>query len=274
MGRLWDPLVELLFPRRCVGCGAPGWPFCAGCLPRVARAGSPGCARCGRPVEWDVDRCSSCPPAPIAWARAAYVYEGPVRGAMMRLKFGGQRSVVDALAPATAAALASAPWAGERVPPAALHPRSGRAPPRVAGVPADAVLTWVPLGSDRRRRRGYDQAEALAHALSRLSGIPTVRLLVRTRETAPQARRSATDRRRALEGAFDVRLGSRRELPRRVVLVDDVLTTGATAAACARALCGAGVREVGLVTAARSLPEGVLARCYTPPRVPGGGRGE
>ncbi|HXF56171.1 MAG TPA: phosphoribosyltransferase family protein, partial [Actinomycetota bacterium] len=125
------------------------------------------------------------------------------------------------------------------------------------------VLTWVPLGPSRLRARGYDQARALAVALSELSGWPLRRLLVRAVDTPPQARRGGAERRRALPGAF--RAARESCPPARVVLVDDVLTSGATAAACARALLAAGAREVGVVTAARALGSGVPARCYTAP---------
>ena len=155
----------------------------------------------------------------------------------MALKFGGKRSVAAGLAPAMGEALSRAPG-----------PRP--------------VLTWVPLAPRRRRERGYDQAEVLARAVGRATGLPVVRTLERVLETAPQARRDAAQRRRALHGAF-------RALPGMpsgpLVMVDDVLTTGATAAECAAVLRLAGTQEVGLLTAARSLGGGVPARCYNPP---------
>jgi predicted amidophosphoribosyltransferase len=123
------------------------------------------------------------------------------------------------------------------------------------------VITWVPLGSSRRRARGYDQAELLARAVGRHLGLPVRRTLARTRETAPQAKRAGPDRRLSLLDAF--RATGR--APPSVVLVDDILTTGATAASCARALRSAGALEVALLTAARSLGGAVPARCYNPP---------
>jgi predicted amidophosphoribosyltransferase len=122
-------------------------------------------------------------------------------------------------------------------------------------------ITWVPLGRRRRRSRGFDQAEVLARAVAHLSGMSVLRLLDRPVETAPQARRAASERALALHGSFRVV----RSPPEDVVLVDDVLTSGATGAECARTLLRAGARRVGLLTAARSMGGVVPGRCYNPP---------
>jgi ComF family protein len=127
----------------------------------------------------------------------------------------------------------------------------------VREVKPDAI-TWVPLSRRRRSRRGFDQAELLARALARRLGLPVRRLLVRTRDSRSQARRSGADRRAALRGAF--RLTERRP-PAVILLVDDVLTTGSTAAACAETLKAGGTTHVALVTAARSVGGPIPARC-------------
>lgn len=204
----------------------------------------PGCVRCGRPLEVAVERCVDCPPVAVTWARSPFLYEGPVRRALMRMKFAGLRSTADAFAPWCV-------WALARSPP-------DRPPPAVTGTPV--VLTWVPLARGRRRTRGYDQAEALARAIGRITRWPVRRLLERTVETAAQARRPGRERRRALRGAFGIVATP----PELVVLVDDVLTSGATAASCAEALRAGGARRVGLVCAARALGGPVPARCYNP----------
>lgn len=188
----------------------------------------------------------------MAWGRAAFVYEGPVRRALIRLKFAGLRSLADAFAPAMAAALRA--WDPEIT------------VPEEGGRSLLLPLTWVPLGRDRRRRRGFDQARMLADAVGRRTGRPVMSLLERTRETSPQARRAGADRKQALAGAFR----TVRPPPSRVVLVDDVLTSGATAAACASALVEAGAIEVGVLTAARSLGGSIPARCYTAGGLPPG----
>jgi ComF family protein len=153
---------------------------------------------------------------------------------LLRLKFGGWRSVAEALGGAMAA---------------------------VSDVEADAV-SWVPLSPGRLAQRGYDQARALALSVSRSLELPYRRLLSRVTDTVPQTARAGPERRRAMRDAFRA-IG--RAPPARVLLVDDVLTTGATAAECARVLRSAGAREVRLLTAARATSERLPARCYTRP---------
>jgi ComF family protein len=129
----------------------------------------------------------------------------------------------------------------------------------VLDLQAEAV-TWVPLSARRRARRGFDQAELLARSVARLRGMPVGRLLRRARDTRAQARLAGVDRRAALRDAFV----SVRSPPARVVLVDDVLTTGSTAAACAGVLKGAGARRVVVLTAARSLGGPIPERSLGP----------
>ena len=214
--------VDAVFPRRCAGCGVGPWPFCAECRDALVVLQPPWCARCGTPSLLAVPRCPECPPDAITTVRAPFLFEGPAREAIHRLKFAGWRDVAAALA----AAVAACP---------------GRAP-------AD-VITWVPLARRRLAERGYDQARALAVALAHHTGVPVVRLLRRPVATGPQARRGGADRRDAMKGAFT----AVRPAPGRVLLVDDVVTTGATAAACAEALREAGAGEIHVVAAARAV---------------------
>jgi ComF family protein len=124
--------------------------------------------------------------------------------------------------------------------------------PRVRGVLAGAqALVPVPLHPRRQRQRGFNQSELLADALGRRAGIAVVASgLVRRQDTRSQTGLTAAARRANVKGAFAVRRRAR-IAGRTVVLVDDVLTTGATASACAQALRAAGAREVRLLTAAR-----------------------
>jgi ComF family protein len=238
---LLDVVADVVYPPTCLSCGAGPALFCPSCLPGVGALTPPGCGRCGRPLEVPAPRCVDCPPSPIAWSRAPFLYTGPVRAALMRLKFGGLRSAARALARAMADAV-------------------GRDPPPGWSAESEWTLTWVPLGAARRRSRGFDQADALARAVAAALGAPCRPTLRRMVETSPQALRAGIDRRRAVAGAFRA-VGASPN----VVLVDDVLTTGATAAECARALRAAGARRVGVLTAARAVSGAIPARCYTAP---------
>jgi ComF family protein len=214
--------LEVLFPPRCAGCDRGPWPFCEGCRGRLIVLAPPWCVRCGRPWPRERAACRDCPPAAVTSARAPFAFDGPARSAIHRLKFSGWRAVGEALAGAMVAA---------------------------APVPAVDAVTWVPLARRRRAERGFDQAQVLAGAVAALTGQRAVSLLRRTVTSGSQARRTGADRRAALRGAFRpveaVAASS-------ILLVDDVLTTGSTAAACAEALRSAGVERVHVLAAARS----------------------
>jgi ComF family protein len=178
-----------------------------------------------------LDHCGDCPPPGIDAARSAFLYAGPVSRAIKGMKFAGWRALADHLAAAMA---------------------------EVWDLGSADVVTWVPLARRRRARRGFDQAEVLARAVAPRLGVPTRPLLTRVRETPAQARRGGRDRRSALEDAFR----AARAAPVRVILVDDVLTTGATAEACAGALKAAGSGRVRVLTAARSVGGPLPPRCF------------
>jgi len=229
-------VLDAIFPLSCIGCSRRDVLLCARCVGSVGVVVPPLCERCGRPWPSPLPTCRDCPPQGIDLARSPFLYEGPVAAAIRGIKFGGWRALAPRLAAAIAAVL-----------------------PEPLG--ADAVC-WVPLSPRRRRRRGFDQAEVLARVLADLLGLPAVRALRRRRDTAAQARLSGPLRRAALVGAFR----ARGRAPPAVLLVDDVLTTGATASACAAALREAGADRVVVATAARAV------RGPVPPGTFGGSR--
>jgi ComF family protein len=219
-------LFELVYPPRCAACGEPvrAEPFCEVCAGAVDPV-PPGCGRCGQPGPDPV--CGACFASPPAFetVRAGGLLGGPLADAIHALKYRNR--------PALARPLGV--WLAARAP---LAP--------------GAVVVSVPLARGRRVERGYDQAALLADHLARASGARGRRLravLRRVRETPPQVGRTREERARNVAGAFEA-------LPavqgKDVVLVDDVVTTGATADAAAAALRRAGARSVVVVALARA----------------------
>jgi ComF family protein len=227
--------LDLVFPARCPACDATladdrRDPFCGGCWRAIRRIAPPRCDRCGRPlptVDADADLCGACATDPPAWdwARAAAEYAGPLRDAIHALKFRGRRALARPL--------------GDLV----VEACRGTFPSDVA------ALVPVPLARDRERERGFNQAALVAARLGVVLDVPVrPRWLARARSTAPQTELAAAERRANVRGAF---AASSSVAGLHVVLVDDVLTTGATAAECAATLRAAGAARVGVLTVAR-----------------------
>ena len=228
--------LDLVFPALCPVCDATlaarrHDPLCGDCWDALRRLGPPACVCCGLPLPASVlDVCGGCALEPPAWdwARAAAEYEGVARDALHALKFRGRRAVAGPLA-----GLLLEQWQ------AAL-----------AAADIDALVP-VPLGRARERERGFNQAALVAKRLAAALGVPLrPRWLVRCRPTQPQTDLGAAERRANVRGAFaaDTAVAGRH-----VVIVDDVLTTGATASECARILKLAGARRVGVLAVARVL---------------------
>jgi ComF family protein len=234
--KLVDPVLALIFPAECPACTRPvsrptRGPLCDACWAELPRHRGSLCA-CGLPVSASVARCGRCRRGinPFAQGASLGPYEGSLRVLLHELKYRGRRRLARRLADALVEE------------PAARGVLEG----------ADALVP-VPLHPERRRERGFNQAELISAALSRRTGVALVAsALVRRKDTAPQTGLSAAARRGNVRGAFAVR--RRPQVAGRcLVLVDDVLTTGATAEACARALVDAGASEVRLLSVARAL---------------------
>ena len=238
---LWrglDRAIDLLLPPQCLGCGTGVdrvGALCAPCWRQVTFIGPPFCAVCGYRFEYDAGEgalCGACSrePPPFDRARAAIAYEGVGRELVLAFKLSDR----------TYAAPALAEWMA----------RAG-----AELIATSDLIVPVPLHRRRLFLRRYNQAALLAQALSRLSGKPArCDLLVQTQRTPPQTRLGASARRRNVRGAFRLRQGREGEVGgRSVLLIDDVLTTGATAAACAQALKAAGADQIAVLTLARTM---------------------
>ena len=210
--------LDLVFPALCPLCQATLGarrrdPLCGGCWEAIRRLSAPVVEP--EPPAWD-------------WALAAAEYEGAARDALHAFKFHGKRALARPLA-----TLVLEQWG-----------------PALAAARLDALVP-VPLARARERERGFNQATLIAERVARgLGARLEPRWLARARDTAPQTDLTSAARRLHVRGAF---IASAAVAGRALALVDDVLTTGATASECARALLGAGARTVGVLTVARVL---------------------
>lgn len=217
-------LLDVLLPQRCAACDLPGNALCAGCRDSLIRLSPPFCARCGAPGAWPVRRCAECSGRRIAFAtaRAAIVYDAPARRFVHAWKERCQRRLAQEAASLVVETLSR---------------------------PDVAALAYVPSDPERALVRGHRPAEALARELGRVWELPVAALVGRLRSVERQRALGLKERRRNVAGVF----ASARASPARVCLVDDVYTSGATAAAAASALRRGGARRVEVVTLARAV---------------------
>lgn len=204
---------------------------CERCLARLPRVDEAVCGRCGRPVRRGEARCGPCAklPSAVDYARSYGLYQGHLKASIHALKYRGEVRVAEALGELMAWA---AWWDG--------------------GFERIDRLVPVPLHPAKERERGYNQAELLARAAAEAMGKRVIQPVVRTRETLPQSGLSLSERRRNVESAFEVPLpGEVRGL--RLLVVDDVYTTGATLSAVCAALKRAGARTCYALCAAVSV---------------------
>ena len=194
-------------------------PLCVACH-GWAGAAEPFCGPCRRRLRWLGPDPVTVAPGVAAWAPLAYA--GPARSAVTALKFRGAARTADAMAAQVCA----------------------NAPP---GWLEAATLVPAPLHPARRRKRGFNQAERLAAAIARRSALPVCDCLSRTGSRATQMGRSRSERLSGVDGAITAT-----DAPATALVIDDVMTTGATLAACALALRAAGTRHIAAITYART----------------------
>jgi ComF family protein len=223
----WASLTDLLFPPQCGGCRAAGSLWCAACRVEVKPVEAPWCEKCGEP-NTPARLCSKCraQPLQIEKIRSVALFLGPLRQGIHRFKYERLAGLADPFG-----ALLADYWR--------------------ANLLAADWLVPVPLHPSRERDRGYNQSNLLAQRLAAKVGLPvSAHGLRRTRVTAVQMELNAAQRKDNVAGAFacdDVRLRGAR-----VIVIDDVCTTGATLDACAEALLKTGAASVMGLTLART----------------------
>lgn len=233
-------VLDVLFSPLCHVCRAhvPGTVtvhLCALCRMQLEQISSPLCPLCGVPfgTEGGCDHpCGVCltKGRPFSAARAALRFAGPAQELIHRFKYGKKLHLAKPLALLAAESLK----------------------PFMAAAVPDCIVP-VPLHDRRLRQRGFNQAQQLGRVLAKVTGVPqAVDNLRRIRWTEPQTGLAAVDRERNIRNAFAVR-HPERFAGKRLLLLDDVYTTGSTVAECSRTLCAAGARDVVVVTIARAI---------------------
>lgn len=229
-------ILQWALPQQCALCAAPCGRLqvclpCCTALPRIANA----CPRCALPAP-DAAVCGAClaRPPPFTAAYAAFAYAFPLDRLMQAFKYGARLSHADFFAEALSARVAQ----------------------RAMGAAWPDVLLALPLAPSRQRARGFDQAAEIARRVSRITGVAMQPGLRRTRDTPAQAALPWKDRGRNVRGAFifETEVTDTALAGRRVAIVDDVMTTGATLASAAIAATRAGALDVEVWAVARTLP--------------------
>ncbi|RTZ93761.1 MAG: ComF family protein [Deltaproteobacteria bacterium] len=240
--RVIGEIGDFFLPQVCLFCRSPGIrkghvPLCPGCLEGFIPVTEPFCPCCGLPYpgETGTHICASCQqaPPPYTWARSLILYRGRGWEFIHHLKFNGDLSTLSVLR-------------------YLLLERMEKETRYLMGEFALDLIVPVPLHPRGLRERGYNQALLIALCLSEVLHLPVDRThLVKARETLPQIGLTKSERERNIQGAFETRNPDRFK-GKRVLLVDDVYTTGATVKICTRTLLRAGAHSVYVWTLART----------------------
>jgi ComF family protein len=238
---VFDGLLNLIFPDTCFNCAAPiarqqDCGICSDCWDKVIalKISPPRCSSCGVPFynfeENSEHLCGNCiqQTPPYSGARSFGLYMAELSRVIQELKFHGRRNLIGLLAPLLAGACFDS-WSKEEF---------------------DLVVP-VPLHPKRKRERGFNQSELLARSLARHIAVPYGNVLLRVRSTLPQVGLADAQRRENVRKAFRC-YKPQQVLKSRILLIDDVMTTGATVASAAQTLMEAGAWRVSVLTVARA----------------------
>lgn len=229
--RIWECFLQLLFPRRCPVCDdivtPMGEKICPGCLGKLRPVSPPWCMKCGKKLPGEGEYCSGCMQKRHDFVRGRGLYEyGSAAISIYRFKYGNRQEYGDFFGEQMAECLGDF----------------------VRSVRPDALIP-VPLHRKRLAARGYNQAQLLAEAMGRRLGLPVRSdFLIRVKNTRPLKSENPEERQNNLKKAFNI---ARNDVKlKRVILVDDIYTTGSTVDEAARTLKAAGAEEVYFVALA------------------------
>ncbi len=218
-------ILRLLYPDRCPVCNRvlQGRLICRGCAGKLPYVSQPACLCCGKPIaDAREEYCGDCKKQKHAFCqgKAVFVYQGAVKKMMYRYKYGNRRDYTEFFA--AEAAKRYGDWARQR---------------------AITLVMPIPLSKKKKRRRGYNQAELFARRFARLCSLPCdTKALARVRDTTPQKQLSVRGRKNNLKNAFKIDEDVVKS--KRILLIDDIYTTGSTMDAAASVLKRAGAQEV------------------------------
>jgi ComF family protein len=225
----WEFLLDLIFPKFCVGCGSEGKWVCSDCQGKVIKVATQICPECGR-ISENGKYCKTCSRDHklSGIVVAAYYEEGPVKEAIHNLKYNHVIELKYFLGELVAESLQA----------------------NLDIIGGESILTAVPLHYLRKAQRGYNQAELLAsNVAAELKLQKNFKIIKKIRKTNSQVSKSGKKRRENLKNSFKI-IDKLAVKNRHIIIVDDVTTTGATLEECAKVLKAAGAKKVwGLVVA-------------------------
>jgi len=237
MALLAKSFIDLVYPRRCANCGrdtdvSNDLCLCEPCAGDIKRNPRPHCKTCGRPVDRAGSVCSECRKTRFHFTRAysAYIYDGAMKEVIHLFKYKSRISLSEHLGMLMIESLREEP-------------------DMLKGID---IITAVPLDNRRLRERGFNQSKVLAARIAKEFVIPLSDILEKTVRTRHQNELSRDERLQNLTGAFMVRRGAAVQ-DFRILLIDDVMTTGSTLNECSKTLIEAGAKEVRCLTLARGI---------------------
>ena len=228
--RLLSGVFDWIYPPGCAGCGEPGALLCESCRGNLHPVGEHYCKKCGKPLKKG-SRCHLCRTHDFRFlaSRAPYIYDGPAAAMIKSLKYHGNLSLVPVIADLLSDFWQELDWNID-------------------------IIIPVPLSEERKAQRGFNQSEMIARAFAKRTGLKAdPRALMKIKHTLQQVGLNAEERRENLHGAFAAENVLIRG--KRILLMDDVMTTGSTFAECSAVLLDNGARSVNCLSVATASTE-------------------